>query len=67
MRSDIVVEHVSGTFLFSGETDRGREWLESRRLSPPLTRIGRSVEAPDARPAKDLADAAIADGLDVQL
>jgi len=67
MRFDIVVEHVAGTFLFSAETDRGRDWLKSRRFAPPFTRIGQAVEAPEARPAKDLADAAIADGLDVQL
>ncbi len=67
MRSDIVVEQVAGTFLFSGETERGKEWLASRTLLPPLVRIGRAVEVPDGKPVKDLVAAATADGLQVEL
>jgi hypothetical protein len=69
MRPDIIVEHVSGIFLFSGETERGKEWLANRRGTAPampvFERFARSVAVEDERLARDLADAAIADGLDV--
>ena len=63
---DIVVERVAGTFLFSGESDRGREWLAGRTLSTAMLRAGRFLEALDAQTAKDLADLATADGLEVR-
>ena len=65
MRPDIIVEHVSDLYLFSGETERGREWLESRRRMPVFERIGRSIAIEDKRLARNLADAAIANGLDM--
>ena len=65
MRPDIIIEHVSSLYLFSGETDQGREWLEHRSEPPGYQRIGRSVAVEDENLARDLADAAIADGLDI--
>ncbi|MBX7134000.1 MAG: hypothetical protein K1X67_15110 [Fimbriimonadaceae bacterium] len=57
---DIVVERVAGTFLFSGESDRGREWLAGRSLSASMLRSGRFLEALALQTAKDLADLATA-------
>jgi hypothetical protein len=61
---------MSPALLFSGETDRGRDWLADHRgtapFQPLFERFARSVAVDDAVGAGDLADAAIADGLDVQ-
>ena len=65
VRPDIIVERVGGLQLFSGETDQGRQWLESRALAGKGQRLGRSLGIEDEREARDLAAAAIADGLDV--
>jgi hypothetical protein len=65
VRPDIIVERVSGLCLFSGETDRGREWLARQSESGRYERIGKSIAVEIERVARDLADAAIADGLDV--
>jgi len=60
MRPDIVVEHVSGLYLFSGETPEGREWLQQRSISSPFERLGKAIAVSSERLARDLAD-----GLDV--
>jgi dTDP-4-dehydrorhamnose reductase len=65
MRPDIVIEHVSGRYVFSGETDQGREWLENRSTAPLCQRIGRSLAVEDDLLAKNLAHSAVADGLDI--
>ena len=65
MRPDIIVERVCGLHLFSGETDRGRQWLEGRGATDKHQRLGKSLGVEDERDARDLADAAMADGLDV--
>ena len=63
VRPDIIVERVSGLHLFSGETDRGQEWLERQSESGTYERVGKSLAVEIERVARDLADAAIADGL----
>jgi hypothetical protein len=65
VRPDIIVERVGGLHLFSGETDRGRQWLESRAATDKHQRLGKSLGVDDEGDARDLADAAVADGLDV--
>jgi len=65
VRPDIIVERVGGLHLFSGETDRGRQWLESRAATDKHQRLGKSLGVDDEREARDLVDAAVADGLDV--
>jgi hypothetical protein len=65
VRPDIIVERVSSLYLFSGETDRGQEWLERQSESGRYERVGKSLAVEIERVARDLADAAIADGLDV--
>jgi len=64
VRPDIIVEWVSRLYLFSGETDRGQEWLERQSESGSYERIGKSL-AMKKRLARHLKDAAIANGLDV--
>ena len=65
MRPDIIVERVGGLHLFSGETDQGRQWLESRAATDRHQRLGKSLGVDNERDARDLVDAAVADGLDV--
>jgi pyrroloquinoline quinone (PQQ) biosynthesis protein C len=65
VRPDIIVERVSGLHLFSGETDRGRQWLESRAATDRHQRLGKSLGVDDEDDARDLADAAMANSLDV--
>lgn len=65
LRPDIMVERVGGLHLFSGETDQGRQWLEGRAATDKYQQLGKSVGVDDAGDARDLVDAAIADGLDV--
>ena len=65
VRPDIIFERVCGLHLFSGETDRGRQWLESRAATDKHQRLGKSLGVEDERDARDLVDAAVADGLDV--
>ena len=65
MRPDIIIEHTSGLHLFFGETPEGRKWLQNHATPQPFERIGRSLTVEDEHLARDLADAAIADGLDV--
>jgi hypothetical protein len=65
VRPDIIVERVGGLRLFSGETDQGRRWLESRAATDKHPRLGKSLAVDNERDARDLADAAVADGLDV--
>ena len=65
MRPDIIVERVGGLHLFSGETDRGRQWLESRAATDRHQRLGKSLGVDDEDDARDLADAAMANSLDV--
>jgi hypothetical protein len=60
-----MVERVGGLHLFSGETDKGRQWLESRAATDRYQHLGKSLGVDDAGDARDLVDAAIADGLDV--
>lgn len=59
------MERVAGLYLFSGETPEGREWLQHRSISQPFKRLGKSISVNSERLARDLADAAMADGLDV--
>ncbi len=66
MRPDIIVERVVGLHVFTGETDRGREWLEARSATRKGQWLGKSLSVENEQDAEDLADAAIADGLDVQ-
>lgn len=66
MPPDIVVERIASTFLFSGESDRGQKWLAGRALSAGMLRAGRFLEALEPQTAKDLADLATADGLEVR-
>ena len=65
VRPDIIVERVGGLHLFSGETDMGRKWLESRAATDKYQQLGKSLGVDDAEDARDLVDAAMADGLDV--
>jgi len=65
VRADIIVERVGGLHLFSGETDKGRQWLESRAVTDKRQQLGKSLGVDDEGDARDLADAAVADGLDV--
>ena len=65
VRPDIIVERVGGLHLFSGETDQGRQWLESRAATDKYQQLGKSLGVNDERDARDLVDAAVADGLDV--
>ena len=65
LRPDIMVERVGGLHLFSGETDKGRQWLESRAATDKYQQLGKSLGVDDAGDARDLVDAAMADGLDV--
>ena len=67
MRPDIIIEHVSSLRIFSAETEQGREWLKKRGEILASKRIGLSVAVEDEKLARDLADAAVADGLDVML
>jgi hypothetical protein len=60
-----MVERVGGLHLFSGETDKGRQWLESRAATDRYQQLGKSLGVDDERDARDLVDAAMADGLDV--
>ena len=52
-------------YLFSAETDKGREWLAARAVTAKCQRLGKSLAVEDEPEARDLADAALADGLDV--
>jgi len=65
MRPDIIVEGGGGLYLFSAETDKGREWLAARAVTAKCQRLGKSLAVEDEPEARDLADAALADGLDV--
>ena len=65
VRPDIMVERVGGLHLFSGETYQCRQWLEGRAATDKYQQLGKSVGVDDAGDARDLVDAAIADGLDV--
>ena len=65
VRPDIIVERVGGLHLFLGETDKGRQWLESRAATDKYQQLGKSLGVDDTEDARDLVDAAIADGLDV--
>ncbi len=65
MRPDIIVEGGGGLYLFSAETDKGREWLAARAVTTKCERLGKSLAVEDEDDARDLADAALADGLDV--
>jgi hypothetical protein len=65
VRSDIMVERSGGLHLFSGETGRGRQWLESRAATDKYQQPGKSRCMDDAGDARDLVDAAMADGLGV--
>jgi hypothetical protein len=65
VRPDIIVERVGGLHLFSGETGKGRQWLESRGATDKHQRLGKSLGVDDEGDARDLVDAAMADGLDV--
>ena len=65
VRPDIIVERVGGLHLFSGETDRRRQWLESRAATDRHQRLGKSLGVDDEDDARDLADAAMANSLDV--
>ena len=65
VRPDIIVERVCGLHIFSSETDRGRQWLESRAVTAKHQRLGKSLGVDDEGDARDLVDAAAADGLDV--
>jgi hypothetical protein len=51
--------------LTNAETGRAREWLVARAVTGGCQRLGKSVAVEDERGARDLADAAVADGLDV--
>ena len=65
VRPDMMVERVGGLHLFSGETDQGRQWLESRAATDKHQRLGKSLGVDDGGDARNLADAAVADGLEV--
>jgi len=65
MRPDIIVEGGAGLYLFSAETDKGRKWLAARAVTAKCQRLGKSLATEDEREARDLADVALADGLDV--
>ncbi len=65
MGPDLIVEHVGGLHLFSAASDRGREWLDTRSTTPGCQRLGSFLALEDERAARDLADAAVADGLEV--
>ena len=64
MRANIIVERVAGLHLFSGETDKGQQWLASRAATDKRQQLGKSLGVDDEWDARDLA-AAVADGLDV--
>jgi len=51
--------------VFIAGTDKGMEWLESRAATDKHQRLGKSLGVDDERDARDLVDAAMADGLDV--
>ncbi len=65
MRPDIIVERVGGLHLFPGETDKGRQWLESRAATDKHQRLGKSLGVNDEQDAREPIDAAVAGGLDV--
>jgi hypothetical protein len=65
MRPDIVIESALGTHLFSGGTGKGREWLQAHFTKGKCEWVGRFLSVDDEDDARDLADAATADGLDV--
>ena len=65
MRPDIVVENTLGSHLFSGETGKGREWLKAHFKEGQGEWLGKFLSVNDERKARDLVDAALADGLDV--
>ncbi len=65
MRPDIVVENALGSHLFSGETGKGREWLKAHFKEATGEWFGKFLSVDDERKARDLVDAALADGLDV--
>ena len=65
MRRDLIVEHVGGLHIFTDETDKGREWLAGRAATDRHQRLGKSLGVEDEGEARDLVDAAVADGLDV--
>ena len=65
MRPDIIIERVFGLHVFTGETDKGREWLEGRSATKKDQWLGKSLAVENEQDAQDLVDAAIADGLDV--
>ena len=51
--------------VFIAGTDKGMEWLESRAATDKHQRLGKSLGVDDEQDARDLVDAAVADGLDV--
>ena len=65
MQPDIIVERVGGLHLFSGETDKGRQWLASRAETDKRQQLGKSLGVDDEGDSRDLVDAAVADGLNV--
>jgi len=65
VRPDSIVERAGGLHLFSGETGQGRQWLAGRAATDKHQRLGKSLGVDDERDARDLVDAAVADGLDV--
>lgn len=65
MRPDIIVENAFGTYLFSAGTEQGRRWLAERSVAGKCQCLGKFVSVNDEEAARDLVDAAVADGLDV--
>ena len=65
MRANIIVERVAGLHLFSGEADKGLQWLASRAATDKRQQLGKSLGVDDEGDSRDLVDAAVADGLNV--
>jgi hypothetical protein len=65
VRPDIIVERIGDLQLFSGATDKGRQWLGDRTATDKYERLGKSLGVNNERDAQDLVAAAAADGLDV--
>ncbi len=65
MRPGIVLENALGSHLFSGETGKGREWLKAHCTRDKCEWVGKFLSVDDEDDARDLVDAAVADGFDV--
>lgn len=64
-KADITVHGGAGLYLFCGETDKGRQWLDEHLNTEPYQHVSGGIAVEGIRCAMPIAEAAIADGLRV--